>query len=523
MKKGSFFPVTVVTIYIVVLSLAFLFSACGPDTTAPSIDTSTIPQTVFFNDTGFSESFLFLGRATDNTNVELVEISADNGSTWKTAVIDDDPPNKQFDVEWSYLASSAELAAGMYTVLVRATDQSSNVAISDPVILASQSGSTIGSLLAVFATASSGDVIGLSTGLGMAYGDSTTALTIPINVDLTVQGSGYGSTVTSGGLIPLADPTATILESDPATASLFSVDADLTLKNLRLLGADSAIRISGSSGSDPQLSVEECLFDRQAAWAVFAEDDDNVVNVEVVSSIVDASQADSAGGAGGFYLANVSYEISGSDLYFQSTVGSGAGVLAVGSTGTIDASIFEGNALGVWASSGVANITSCDFSNIFAAAYTTNGINLTGGPGEALIRRNTIDGNSGYGLRVGGEMDLILRNNAITNNELSGVLIDSELDNPSLSNVDMGTSSDKGNNLFDGNEHPQGAGGQDTQVFVTLATSEGSTLIPANWNYWGVPTREQVNQVIIDGNDNGGRATLAIGSFWPSDGGEVGP
>ena len=56
MKKSNFFPCT---IYLVVFTFAFLISACGSDEAAPSIDTSFIPQTVFFNDTGSAEFFSF--------------------------------------------------------------------------------------------------------------------------------------------------------------------------------------------------------------------------------------------------------------------------------------------------------------------------------------------------------------------------------------------------------------------------------------------------------------------------------
>ena len=513
------------TVCFAIMSLVFL-GGCGSDESAPSIDTSFIPQTVFFNDTGSTEYYLFQGRATDNTNVDSVEVSGDNGTNWQAAVIDNDPPNEDWDAQWSYLASSGVLSAGMHTVLVRAADRDGNETISTPVIVDVNVGSTIGSLLAVFSGPLPGGAIGLSTGEGFAYGDSAGSLTIPINTSLIVLGSGYGSTATSGGLIPLADPTATILEADPATASLFSVDADLTLKNMRLLGAESAIRISDSGGPDPQLSVEACLFDKQAAWAIFAEDDDTAVSVEVAASIVDASQADSSS-RGGIYLSNVSYSVDGSAIYFQTDPGGpadstvqGAGVQAFEGTGEITETVFEDNALAIWASGGDSVITSC---NISSTANTTYGINLTGDPGTALIRRNTIDGNTGYGLRVGGEMELILRKNAITNNELSGVLIDSTLSNTNLTKINMGTTTDRGNNLFDNNVHPDGAGGQDTQVYVTLATSEGSTLIPANWNYWGVSTISGVNLVIIDGNDNAGRATLGIGSFWSAINSEVGP
>jgi len=523
--KSRFFPPHFPCV-VTAIAAIFAFAACGPDQTAPAIDTSSVPSIVFFNDTGSPEYYLFSGRASDNTNVDRVLISTDNGATWHTTDIDNSPPNKNWFVEWSYLASSSDLPAGMHTVLVRASDKDNNQTTSDPLILESQSGSTISSLQAVFIAATTGDVIGLSTGSGNAFGTSADALKIPIDVDLTVQGSGYGSSVTSGGLLPSADPEATILEAAPGTASLFSVDANLTIRKMRLLGAEAAVRVADVSGPDPQLSVRQCLFDRQAAWAVFVQDDDAAVSVEVADSIVDASQAVGSS-RGGVYLDNVSYLITGSGFWFQTDPGgpddptvTGAGVQVIDGAGEITESLFDDNALAIWANAGSPVITSCDISG---AAFTTNGINLTGGPGSALIRRNTIEGNTGYGLRVGGTMDLKLRKNAITGNGESGVLIDSALGNTSLTGIDMGTTGDRGNNLFEFNTHPDGADGQDTQVYVTLDTSEGPTFIPANWNYWGAATLPQVNLVIIDGKDDAARATLAIGTFWQTPGGEVGP
>jgi len=514
------------TIGIAVLIGLFVFLAgCGSDEAAPSIDTSSIPQTVFFNETGNPEFFLFRGRATDNTNVETVLVSGDNGATFTTAVLDKNPPNANFNVEWFLLVSSNDLSAGMHTVLVKASDRDGNESTSDPVIVNVSTGSTINSLLAVFSGATPGDAIGLSTGEGFGYGDSTANLTIPIGVPLTIMGSGFGDGPTSGGFVPdtgaIAGSVATILETGSATSPLFSVDADLTLEAMRLLGGANGVRVVDSVGSDPQLSVEDSLFDKQKAWAVFARDDDQMVSVEFISSIVDASLADSPSGGGGLFLDNLNYTVVDSQFYLHSAVAPGAGVQATGGAGNIDNSIFGGNALAIWASGGFPVINSC---NISGAAFTTNGINLTGGPGSAVIRRNTIDGNTGgYGLRVGGEMGLTLRNNAITNNGMSGVLIDSTLGNTSLGNIDMGTTNDRGNNEFNDNNHPS-IPTREIQVYVTQATSAGPTLIPANWNFWGVATAAEVNLSHIDNGDEGGlRATLAIGSFWPSPGGEVGP
>ena len=516
------------SLYIVVV-MAIILIGCGSDELAPSnpASSSILPDIIFFNDTGSTEYVRFSGTASDNTSVTSVNLSFDGGASFAhTATI----TGSGGTVSWEYLATAADFPAPLPTVVniqIRAIDSSGNM--SDPG--SGQNAEVVeDSTTAVFRStlsgATAGDVIALSSGIDGAYGNSITALTIPINVGLTILGSGYGSTVTSGGLsFPAVASTATVLQASVSSASIFSVDADLTIKNMRLLGAENAVRISDSAGPDPQLSVADCVFDRQGAWAVYAEDDDWVVDIQFASSIVDASYATSSS-RGGLFLDNVTYQVEGSEFYYHTDPGGpadgtdqGAAIQVVDGGGEITESIFEDNGLAIWASGGDSLITSC---NISSTTNTTYGINLTGGPGTALIRRNTVDGNTGYGLRVGGEMELTLRNNAITNNELSGVLIDSTLSNTNLTKINMGESTDQGRNLFDGNSHPNGEAGWDNQVFVTLATSEGITLIPANWNYWGVSNSLDVNRVIIDGNDNVARATLAIGSSYFNTS-EVGP
>jgi parallel beta-helix repeat protein len=310
-----------------------------------------------------------------------------------------------------------------------------------------------------------------------------TAFTISIGKDLTILGSGYGDVQTSGGHSPAGDSIGTFLEADPATASLFSVDADLTISNVRLIGAENGIRISDSGGPDPVLSIEDCLFDRQATWAVFAEDDDSAVSVEMLDSIVDASRADSPAGGGGLYLDNLNYTVYNSEFYSQSPSAAGAGILAVNGAGVIDSSIFDGNGLGIWASGGSPVITSC---NITGAAYTTEGINLTGGPGVPILRRNIVLNNSGYGVRIGGSATPVLFRNIISGNEEAGVLIDFSGASGDVGDIVLGdqTNFDTGfNDIYD-NIHPIQAG--NTEVYVTTDTP--FSLIPVNShnNYWGV-------------------------------------
>jgi len=79
MRPGAFLRCATWT---VVPVIAFLFAACGSDKAAPTdpATTSTIPDIVFFNTNDLSNVVLFEGRATDNTRVEEVLISFDNGA-----------------------------------------------------------------------------------------------------------------------------------------------------------------------------------------------------------------------------------------------------------------------------------------------------------------------------------------------------------------------------------------------------------------------------------------------------------
>jgi hypothetical protein len=504
------------TIYIVVLFVLFTFLAnCGSDSTAPADPSSTseIPDIVFFNTIDPSAIVLFAGRATDNTRVETVLISFNNGAIWHTADIDSTPPNKLWDVEWSYPATSGDIPAAMNTVLIRALDGDANEVISSPIPLEKQFGPNVSDFLAVFtgpSAALSGDVVGLSSGVGGAYGNGTTGPNIPINVPLTVIGSGYGNTITSGHpSFPAVMSTATIIEWPVLSASIFSVDADLTLKNIRLLGAENAVRIFDSSGPDPQLTVENCVFDGQGAWAVYAEDDDQVVDIRFLDSIVDASQADSSS-RGGLFLDNVAYQVEGSGFYYHTDPGGptdsadqGAAVQVVDGAGEIIDSIFENNSLAIWASGGEAVIDSCNISGIIG---TTNGILYSGSTVQSPeVRYSYISSNSGFGVQIAGQVPLVFLHNSITGNgsggaDEGGVVIDYDFNNtntsPILGDCTAFNICQTGgrNSIFDNNP------------FDVTVTATSTTFIPidAQGNWWG-PNKFSsalVDVLIQDGDSN---------------------
>jgi len=177
-----------------------LIAACGSDEAAPGIPTfSSEPDMVFFNTGSAQPGVLFEGRATDNRWVEQVLISFDNAATWHTAQIDPVPSVR--DVKWSYFASETDMPSTS-TVLLWAVDQDGNETTSSPVTIEKQTGSTVGNLLTVLTGASAGDVIALSSGHGGAYGDSTAALTVPIDVSLDSRGCPVHCRPVFGGCRP---------------------------------------------------------------------------------------------------------------------------------------------------------------------------------------------------------------------------------------------------------------------------------------------------------------------------------
>jgi hypothetical protein len=521
---------SVLLLSILIVSITLLTN-CGSDEVAPGDPTfsSDIPNVVFFNTAVSQPVVLFIGRATDNRWVDQVLISFNNGADWNTADINSDPPNTVRDVEWSYWATAADMPAVFNTLLIEVTDQDANVTTSSPLIVEKQQGSTIASLQAVFSGSSEDDVIALSSGSGGAYGNGASALTVPVNNNITVIGAGYGDTVTSGGVIPDVASTATILEAPLSDASIFSIQADVTLRQMRFIGAAAGISVADTPSGNPVLTIEEFLFDEQDAWAVVAQDGDSgdgLVTVQFLSCIVDASSAGSST-RGGLFLEEVSYIVSDSEFHLQTdpqgpsdaTI-EGAGIQIFGGDGTITNNIFMDNALAIWASGGSPLITSCDVSG--ATAATSYGINFTGGPGEPIIMDNYITGNSGYGIRIGGIMMAKIRESVISTNQWAGIYVDFSGTATQVSEIDLGKGlaeygvNDPGlNELFgNGSNNPDPFGSYEVQVYVSSNTSTGE--IPAEFNYWGVDNATEVNHVIRDGNDYGLlRGFLDPSPFYP--------
>jgi hypothetical protein len=241
--------------------------------------------------------------------------------------------------------------------------------------------------------------------------------------------------------------------------------------------------------------------------------DGSTVDVQFLSSGVDMSSGADSTSRGGLYLEGVTYEVAYSGFYYMTdpqgpeddTI-SGAAVQAVGGSGVITESLFEDNALAIWASGGSPLISSCSISG--AGTEPTYGINLTGGPASPIIRTNLITENSGYGLRIGTDVTPKIRKNVISNNGLSGILIDfgASID---IQNIDLGSSTDWGYNDLFGNTHPGVAPHPNTiEVYVSSLSGSYGYLIPAERNYWGVNDAGLVPSRIYDGIDVGDRARI---------------
>jgi|GEM_PF-6375510 len=485
------------------LLAVFLVGACGEDDVAPADPSSStiIPDAVFFNLTAGDEVVLFSGRATDNRWVDTVSISFDGGGTWKDADIDPTPSVR--NVSWSYYATDSDIPSPS-TVLIRVVDQDANETTSSPVNVRKSTGATTGSLLAFFSAAGAGEVLALSSGSGYAFGSAGTALNVPVNVDLTVLGAGRGDDETSGGIVPPGNPIATILQTSAVTPAIFQVSANLTLRNIRLVGAENGIHVEGA---DAAVMIQDCLFDRQNAWAVRAVGGGDAISIRFLSNVVDASSSNDASG-GGLYLDDVEYEVSGSSFYLKNDDAEGAAVQVVGGSGTVDDSIFQENYLAIWASGGSPVITDC---NILGGSY---GINLTGESDSIEILRNTIDGHFYWGLLIGGSMTPLVRENIISNNGRSGIYIDFTGPSSNVMDIDLGKDIDPGlNDLFD-NFYPEIPEFPDTvEVFVSSRTGVPDIPIPADGNYWGTSVPTAVRGRIYDGyqtSDNRARLNYNV-------------
>ncbi len=216
----------------VVLSLALLlpslvlFAGCGDgDTVAPSSTITDAPDTIFYNTINSattSDRVRFSGTASDNFSIFQVQISFDDGSTWNDTTVSGTGSSKT----WTYLATESEPSAAS-TIRTKAQDKSGNWETPGAgTAYTKTSSSVIASLESIVTSATSGDVIYLSSGTGGAYGDSSTAIVLENSVELIIAGSGYGQAITSANYSAADMTPATIFESTFISARLMILTSE---------------------------------------------------------------------------------------------------------------------------------------------------------------------------------------------------------------------------------------------------------------------------------------------------------
>jgi hypothetical protein len=508
MTKENKIPVRLAALLFVLMTVG-IYGCSGTDEVEPSVALSS-PDAVFINVTGQSEFVRLQGTAEDNVKITLVEGSLDGGNTFPFSTTD---LPLSASVDWDLSLPAGGFASPATTVVIRATDGEGNTALSSASVVPVYSGNAPADLDSVITSASPGDVIFLSSGSGSAY-----STTLSITQALTLVGHGFGNAVTAGGYSAQGMTPATVLSADSAEPFIVQTRSDLDLSNIRFAGAAVGLNIEDNDidSTDLTVTVNDCLFEGQGAWGIYAA---KIVPGDTIDQLllntlyigVDASQAASNDG-GGIYLGDATYNLEYMDVRGAvASPGYYAGVFITGGSGTVSGSFFDDNAVAIWASGGAPVIASNSIDG--SDTLTTAGINLTGGPAYPEIRSNEIAYNSGYGLRIGGEMQPRVRSNIIRNNDGAGIVIDFEGSAVDLVSIDLGTTSDSGSNDLYENDHPSSV--LNVQAYVSTSTPIGR--IPAERNYWGFATPEEVNLVIIDGNDSGGspdRGYLDPTNFW---------
>ncbi len=407
----------------VVLSLALmlpflmLFSGCGgEDLVAPSSTLTDAPDTIFFNTINSattSDRVRFSGTASDNFSINVVQISFDNGLTWKDTTVSGTGSSKT----WVYLAKESVPSAAS-TIRTKAQDRAGNWETAGAgTAYTKTSSSVIGSLESIVTSATADDVIYLSSGTGGAYGDSSSPIVLGNTVELIIVGSGYGQALTTSSFSAVDATPATAVASSRSSSYIFSVGANLTLKNLRVSGSINAVDIYDIAGT---VTFEDLVFDGLKAWAIYAEDtnaaDSTTLYVSTDNVMIDATDADLANLRGGIHIsgADIDFLIKNTlvkDLTVLSSGEEGGGIFVKNSDGQIDSSVFSGNAVGIWFMNSSATLSSSSVSG--GSSGNSNGIRMSGS-GSPDLRWNTISGNAGYDVLVGGSTTPIFYRNTVS-------------------------------------------------------------------------------------------------------------
>ena len=476
----------------VILSLALmlpflmLFSGCGGnDEVVPSSTLTDAPDTLFFNTINSattSDRVRFSGTASDNFSIFQVQISFDDGSTWKDATVSGTGSSKT----WTYLATESVPSAAS-TLKTRAQDKAGNWETPGAGTAYTKTSSpTLGSLQSIITSATADDVIYLSSGTGGAYGDSSTATVLENSVDLTIVGSGYGQALTTSSFSAVDVTPLTAIASSRSSSHIFSVGANLTLKNLRISSSINAVDISDNAGT---VTFEDLVFEDLKAWAIYAEDtnaaDSTTLYVSTDNVMIDATDANLANLRGGIYIsgADIDFLIKNTlvkDLTVLTSSEEGGGMFVENSDGQIDSSVFSGNAVGIWFKNSSAVLSSSTISG--GGSGNSNGIRMSGAGGSPDLRRNTISGNVGYDVKVGGSATPIFYRNTVSSTGTLGVLVDGPNAVPNLGAFPFSSS---GCNQFLRNlSNPFTI----DPVVSVAETTNNTAIINAGSNFWGFIT-----------------------------------
>jgi parallel beta-helix repeat protein len=493
--------------FLLFVVLAFLIAACNSnDTIAPVSSFAFPPDQIFYNGaSSFPETPMvrFFGTAEDNVWVNTVQISFDDGSSWEDAIIE----GQGARVSWYYEAMSSELSSTS-TIQIRATDLNGNVertGSGQPYTKTESSDTAVlENLINTAGTASTNDVIYLSSGAGGAYGNTgADGLALANTNPIFIVGNGFDQTITEGGISAITATSKTFLATSQSAPSLISAGADLYLRSLRIIGGEAGVL--ASDNGPLELTVDDCVIVGQEEWGVKVEDlnGGSDVLVTVTGSLVDASEANNITVRhGGILLDDVAFDVNNSVVMNYNTpsaVGSEAGLYIGGGAGEVSASLFSANRTAIWVHNSSPLIDSCV---VVGDPVLTNAGVFFGGGSSGLLSNSLIDGNIGFGVKIEGGTAPTLYRNTISNNTEWGVIFEGNFPGPTLPNLGNTAMSEPGNGLnsFLSNSATSYV---NANILVT-STSLGGTIIPAQGNWWGTANTSIVRSSIVDGTTWGG-------------------
>ncbi len=443
-------------------SLALL-TACGDAVvTAPVSSFTDQPSVAFFNTalpTDTAQRIRLRGIASAAGFVTGVEVSFDNGATWRDATL----ASSGFDVEWWVDATAADLSAST-TILSRAASNAGGDETPAPGFTCAVVCSTASSTLrATLAGMSSGGSLYLSSGTGGAYSVDA-PLAAPAGVLLVGNGSGVAST----------NP-ATVLSAAPTFPRLFSLDGtSLSLSRVWVKGGYYGVSAAAVAGT---ISLRECAFTGQGTAGAVVR---GAGGVDLEGVTVSATSALT----GGVLLTDCPFLVSGCYFLGSGTGSPGLAYDSPGASAFIGSSLFYNCGVSLQAGAGNAVIASCVFQAGTLGAY--NGVSFRGTSGAPVLRHSRVQGFPGYGVEIVAGAAPTLLANIISSNQKAGVFLTGDFRYVALPNLGTYGSLTSGSNYFLANKmtDPALGGEKDFQVFVSRTSNGAGRVIPAQNNWW---------------------------------------